>query len=205
EWGRGVAGPAPEGGGLLSLKKSRNGGGGSAPSVPPVTPSPPTLSPNGERECIEFAARSYAIARLAHQRSPSARASSASRKRQPLLRQKLKSHLRRMSSSPANSTRVWIRFARSTLTRSLCSPTSLKQWENCNGNSSAEAPALVALTCTAPRSNTICERCTGTSCSVVVAESANASDSNRAGFSRIRCNNSDGLVCVDSFSGEKPA
>src|SRR5262245_37013001 len=131
--------------------------------------------------------------------------SSDLRKRQPLLRQKLKSHLRRMSSSPANSTRVWIRFARSTLTRSLCSPTSLKQWENCNGNSSAEAPALVALTCTAPRSNTICERCTGTSCSVVVAESANASDSNRAGFSRIRCNNSDGLVCVDSFSGEKPA
>src|SRR5262249_26617926 len=67
------------------------------------------------------------------------------------------------------------------------------------------SPALVALTCTAPRSNTICERCTGTSCSVVAAESTNASDSSRAGFSRIRCNNSDGLVCVDSFSGEKPA
>src|SRR5262249_16676490 len=113
-----------------------------APEHRPEPPSPPTLSPNGERECIEFAARSYAIARLAHQRSPSVRASSASRKRQPLLRQKLKSHLRRMSSSPANSTRVWIRFARSTLTRSLCSPTSLKQWENCNGNSSAEAPTL---------------------------------------------------------------
>src|SRR5262249_17173959 len=153
--------PLPTGEGCSLLKHQRMGEG--VPSVPPVTPSPPTLSPNGERECIEFAARSYPIARRAHQRSPSARASSASRKRQPLLRQKLKSHLRRMSSSPANSTRVWIRFARSTLTRSLCSPTSLKQWENCNGNSSAEAPALVALTCTAPRSNTICERCTGTS------------------------------------------
>src|SRR5262249_21234252 len=80
-----LAGPSPHGRGLLSFETSRNGWGVSDPSVPPVTPSPPTLSPNGERECIEFAARSYAIARLAHQRSPSARASSASRKRQPLL------------------------------------------------------------------------------------------------------------------------
>lgn len=133
-----------------------------------------------------------------------ARTSAASRRRQPLLRQKLNSHFKRTSSAPLKSKRVWIRLARSMVTPAICPPSRRKQWENWTGSSSAELASLRALTCTAPFSNVICERWTGTRLRAAPA-SAKASDSSNAGSEPIRRSNSGGLIGLDSFRGEKPA
>ena len=83
---------------------------------------------------------------------------------------------------------MWIRLARSIFTAPARSPVTRKQCENCTGSSSADAPALRAVTCTAPRSNTTCDRSTGTNV-CVPADATKASDSKIAGFAAIRRNN----------------
>jgi hypothetical protein len=134
----------------------------------------------------------------------SALMSAASCPRQPLLRQKLNSHRRRTSSSPLNSSSVWTTFARSIVTRSLPAPARRKQWENCIGSGSADRSALLAATCTAPRSNGNCDRSTGIRSSTTLAP-AKASASSSAGSAASRRSSSAGRSSADTRRREKTA